>query len=212
MLYVLTSWKVWVLFGLSQFRVREGLLGSRTDLNFCTFPGARATTRKSQTTETENPFLGNHQLTRACSGSVSTAVCFGKFDFRVTEYLVPFWWRSYTRNSLYRVGRLYMYVGIVWTRNIRMIIQKKSLQVSIFYLYPLLRQIIIFHPCNNFMIHSSCIILPSNHLMSRGGPNPNHWSNTAVSYPHAVTKLNLGHEIHVYYLSAHNGNVNDPHP
>jgi len=37
-----------MLFGLFQFRVREGLLVSRTDLNFCTFPGARATTKKTK--------------------------------------------------------------------------------------------------------------------------------------------------------------------
>jgi len=53
-----------VLFGLSLFRVREGLLLSRTDLKFSTFSGCM--TRRSQTS---NPFLGKHQLTRACSGT-----------------------------------------------------------------------------------------------------------------------------------------------
>ena len=55
---------------------------------------------------------------KGMQGTVTTTVCFWKFDIRVTEYLVPFWWRSYTRNSLYRVGRLYNNVGIAWTCNI----------------------------------------------------------------------------------------------
>ena len=55
------------------------------------------------------------------------------------------------------------------------------------YLYPQLGQITIFRPCNNFMIHRSC----NSTYISRGGPKPNLGSNTAVSYAHAVTKINV---------------------